>query len=44
MNTGVKAKHQRLVLVLVSLSALIGAALLATQPGLVLLPAGRHDL
>ena len=30
MNTGVKAKHQRLVLVLVSLAALIGAALLAT--------------
>ena len=30
MNTGVKAKHQRLVLVLVALAALIGAALLAT--------------
>ena len=30
MNTGIKAKHQRLVLVLVALAALIGAALLAT--------------
>ncbi|MGC1271120.1 MAG: cytochrome c maturation protein CcmE [Croceibacterium sp.] len=29
MNTGLKAKHQRLVLVLLALAALIGAALLA---------------
>ena len=30
MSTGLKAKHQRLVLVLLALAALIGAALLAT--------------
>lgn len=30
MSSGIKAKHQRLVLVLVALAALIGAALLAT--------------
>jgi len=30
MNTGIKAKHQRLVLVVIALVALVGAALLAT--------------
>ncbi|MBU6267112.1 MAG: cytochrome c maturation protein CcmE [Sphingomonadales bacterium] len=30
MNTGLKAKHQRLVLVVIALAALIGAGLLAT--------------